>query len=176
MKKVILAIVALVLLTVSSVWGAEQTCKIGVVDMDKFQQNSVAFQKIRLKLEKRFTELRKKLDEQKQEVMKLEEELKKQSLMLSLDAKEDKQRELEKKKRYYQYLYNEFTQEIREAKDDARRMVGKNLEKIVGDIGDKEGFTLILEKGTIGLMYYKDSIDITDKVIAAYDKMKAGDK
>ena len=48
--------------------------------------------------------------------------------------------------------------------------------KIVGEIGDKEGYTLILEKGTVGLMYYKDSIDITDKVIAAYDKMKAEGK
>ncbi len=177
MRRVIIVVSSLIILIGAGwVWASEQGCKIGLVDMEKFQQNSTAFQKIRLKLEKKFSDLKKKLDEEKQKVMKLEEELKKQSLMLSLDAKEDKQRELEKEKRYYKYLYSEFTQEMREAEQDAKRMVGKDLEKIVGEIGDKEGYTLILEKGTVGLMYYKDSIDITDKVIAAYDKMKAEGK
>ena len=177
MRRVIIVVSSLIILVGAGwVWAGEQGCKIGLVDMEKFQQNSTAFQKIRLKLEKKFSDLKKKLDEEKQKVMKLEEELKKQSLMLSLDAKEDKQRELEKEKRYYKYLYSEFTQEMREAEQDAKRMVGKDIEKIVGEIGDKGGYTLILEKGTVGLMYYKDSIDITDKVIAAYDKMKAEGK
>ena len=175
MKKIgIILVVVISVFAISVSFAVAQGCKIGIVDMDKFQQNSTAFQKIRLQLEKKFSELKKKLDAQKEEVIKLEEELRKQSLMLSLDAKEDRQRELQKKKRYYQYLANEFNQEMQQAKEDARRIVGKDLEKIVGEIGDKEGYTLILEKGTIGLMYYKDSIDITDQVIAAYDKLKEG--
>ena len=176
MKRTILSALILTLLVAVQVCGADQGCKIGLIDMQKFQQESTAFQTIRIKLEKKFADLKKKLDAQKQEIDKLEEELKKQSLMLSLDAKEDKQRELEKKKRYYKYLQNELTQEMRQAEQDARRMIGKDIEKIIGEIGDKGGYTLIFEKGTIGLMYYKGSIDITDKVTAAYDKMKAGGK
>jgi len=176
MKKVILAFMVISLLGVVKAHGAEQGCKIGLIDIQKFQQKSSAFQKVRLRLEKKFTDLKRKLDAQKQEIGKLEEELKKQSLMLSLDAKEDKQRELEKKKRYYKYLYNELTQEMRQVEQDAKRMIGKDIEKIVGEIGDKEGYTLILEKGTVGLIYYKDSIDITDKVVSAYDKMKTAGK
>ncbi len=176
MKKGILVIMMLGLFSAGAAHGAQQACKIGLIDMQKFQQESTAFQKIRLRLEKKFAKLKNKLDTQKKEITKLEDELKKQSLMLSLDAKEDKQRDLEKKKRYYKYLYNELSQEMRDAEQDAKRAVAKDVEKIVGQIGEKEGYTIILEKGTIGLIYYKDSIDITDQVVAAYDKMKAGSK
>ena len=176
MKKLLLIFTMLNFLGVTWAFGADQGCKIGLIDMQKFQQESVAFQKVKLGLEKKFATLKKKLDTEKRQITELEEELKKQSLMLSLDAKEDKQRDLEKKKRYYKYLYNELTQEMRDAEQDAKRMVAKDIEKIVGKIGEEGGYTIILEKGTIGLVYYKDSIDITDKVIAIYDKMKAGGK
>ena len=174
MKRIALICLAIGVLGVGWAHAADQGCKIGLIDMQKFQQKSNAFQKVRIKLEKKFSDLKKKLDKEKQSIAKLEEELKKQSMMLSLDAKEDKQRELKKKKRYYKYLYNELTEEMREAEQDAKRMVAKDVEKIVGEIGEREGYTVIFEKGTIGLVYYKDSIDITDQVVAAYDKLKAG--
>ncbi|MBW1730829.1 MAG: OmpH family outer membrane protein [Deltaproteobacteria bacterium] len=176
MKKILLLILTVMFLGVGQTFAADQVCKIGLIDMEKFQQKSVAFQRIKLKLERKFENLKKKLDAEKKEVMKLEEELKKQSLMLSLDAKEDKRRELERKKRYYKYLYNEFSQEMKEAEQDAKRMVGKEIEKIVEKIGKTQGYTIILERRTLGLVYYKDSIDITDQVVAAYDKMKGSTK
>lgn len=176
MKKIVLLILTAVFLGVGQIHAADQACKIGLIDMEKFQQKSVAFQRIKLKLERKFENLKKKLDAEKKEVMKLEEELKKQSLMLSLDAKEDKRRELERKKRYYKYLYNEFSQEMKEAEQDAKRMVSNEIEKIVEKIGRAQGYTIILERRTLGLIYYEDSIDITDQVVAAYDKMKGSTK
>ncbi|MBW2125392.1 MAG: OmpH family outer membrane protein [Deltaproteobacteria bacterium] len=50
------------------------------------------------------------------------------------------------------------------------------MEKIVEKIGKTQGYTIILERRTLGLVYYKDSIDITDQVVAAYDKMKGSTK
>ncbi|RLB20287.1 MAG: hypothetical protein DRG76_11330 [Deltaproteobacteria bacterium] len=176
MKKILLLILTVMFLGVGQTFAADQVCKIGLIDMEKFQQKSVAFQRIKLKLERKFENLKKKLDAEKKEVMKLEEELKKQSLMLSLDAKEDKRRELERKKRYYKYLYNEFSQEMKEAEQDAKRMVSNEIEKIVEKIGRAQGYTIILERRTLGLIYYEESIDITDQVVAAYDKMKGSTK
>jgi outer membrane protein len=48
----------------------------------------------------------------------------------------------------------------------------KELQAIVKEIGDKEGYILILEKRTLGLVYYNEAIDITDRVIKAYDNAK----
>ncbi|HIJ20908.1 MAG TPA: OmpH family outer membrane protein, partial [Deltaproteobacteria bacterium] len=39
-------------------------------------------------------------------------------------------------------------------------------------IAESEKYTIILEAGAVGLVYYNDAIDITDQVTKAYDKMK----
>ena len=151
--------------------GAD-SLKIGVLDMETLQQRSRTFKQVRDKLKKRFDMLRKKLQAEEDQIIKLEEELRKQSMMLSLDAKEDKQKELEKRRRHYKYIYGEVTQEMKDAELEATRKVGKEIEKIVEKIGQEEGYTLILEMGTMGLIYYDDAIDITDQVTKAFDQKK----
>ena len=151
--------------------GAEYG-KTAVVDIQKFQKNSRAFQKTRQALKKKFDALQKKLSEEKRKMLKLEEEFKKQSMMLSLDAQEDKKRALDKQRRYYKYFYEDLSQEMKGAEIEATKKVGKELEKVVEEIGKREGYIIILEKRTVGLIYYDDSIDITNQVTQAYDKMK----
>jgi outer membrane protein len=151
---------------------AAEATKVGVVDLQEFQNKSVAFQKIRANIQKEFAAMKKKLDREKDALMKLEEDLNKQSMMLSLDAQEDKKRELEKKRRYYKYLKDDFTQELKATEIENIRNIMKELQTVVKEIGEKEGYTLILEKRTLGLIYYDDAIDITDQVTKAYDKMK----
>ncbi|MFH0845642.1 MAG: OmpH family outer membrane protein [Pseudomonadota bacterium] len=146
--------------------------KVGVIDIQQFQEKSKAFQKTRLELKKKFDAFQQKLDEEKQGMTRLEEDFKKQSMMLSLDAKEDKKRELEKKRRYYKYLYEDLTDDMKEAEVEATKKIGKELEKVMKKIGEQEGYTIILEKRTLGLIYYNDAIEITDQVTQAYDRMK----
>jgi outer membrane protein len=150
--------------------GAENT-KLGIVDIEKFQDESKAFQKIREELKAKFDLLQKELDKKKDELLEIEAELKKQSMMLSLDAKEDKRRELERKRRHYKYLAEDSTEEMKQAQLDARKELAQELEKVVNMIGKQEGFTLIIEKRTVGLVYFDKAIDITDRVIKAYDKL-----
>lgn len=151
------------------VWA--EGVKIGVLNMQKLQQNSVRFQKIREGLKKRFNALQKKLDGERAQIAKIEEELRKQSMMLSLDAKEDKEMDLGKRTRHYKYMYGEVTQEMKDAEFEATRKVGKEIEKIVEKMSQKEGYTIILEDGTVGLIYYDNAIDITKQVTEAYDKL-----
>ncbi|MCD6306255.1 MAG: OmpH family outer membrane protein [Deltaproteobacteria bacterium] len=149
------------------VWAGD--IKIGVLNMKRLQQNSAKFQKIREELRTKFNALQKKLDAEREQINKIEEELRKQSMMLSLDAKEDKEIELGKKTRHYKYMYEEVTQEMKNAEYEATRSVGKEIEKIVEKIAKQEGYTIILEEGTVGLVYYDNAIDLTDRVTKAYD-------
>jgi len=146
-----------------------EAVKIGVLNMKRLQQNSVKFQKIRESLKEKYNSLQKKLDGERAQINKIEEELQKQSMMLSLDAKEDKEMELGKRTRHYKYMYEEVTQEMKNAEFEATRKVGKEIEKIVEKIGETEGYTVILEEGTVGLIYYNNAIDITDRVTKSYD-------
>ena len=151
--------------------AAAQPAKIAVVDLNKFQQTSGAFQKTAAGMKKKYEELQKKLDDEGKILATLEEDFKKQSMMLSLDAQEDKKRELERKRRYYKYLLDDFTQEMKDMEVEAIRKIMKELEKVVEQLALKEGYTLILEKRTMGLIYYSKAADITDRVVEAYDKM-----
>ena len=146
--------------------------KIGVVDMKEFQKNSRAFQVIREGFKKKYEALKQKLDAEEAALVALEKDYQKQSMMLSLDAKEDKKRELDKKKRYYKYLYEDFTQQMKGAEVEATKKIGKELGKVLEKIGAEEGYLIILERRTIGLLYYNDAIDITRQVTEAYDRMK----
>lgn len=172
MKRVLLLLLGVSMVVCSQAsQAAPQGTKIAVVDLDKFQKTSKVFQKAAATMKKKFEDLQKKLDDERTALSKLEEDFKKQSMMLSLDAQEDKKRELEKKRRYYKYLYEEYTQEMKDAEMEAIRKIMKELEKVVEKIGDQEGYTVILEKRTLGLVYYNKSVDITDRVVEAYDKM-----
>jgi outer membrane protein len=149
----------------------ENPFKVAVVDIQRLQNQSAAFQEQRAKLKKQFDAMQKKLKDEEAAIRKLEDDFNKQSMMLSLDAKEDKKRELERKKRHFKYLYEDYTQEMKDAEKEATRRVGKELEKIVEKIAAKEGYILIFEKRTIGLIYFDNAIDITDQVTKDYDKM-----
>jgi outer membrane protein len=172
MKRVVFlasALITLFFLQTSPVTA--EPVKIAVVNLDRFQQTSKAFQKTAAVMKSKFEELQKKLDEERNILAKLEEDFKKQSMMLSLDAQEGKKRELERKRRYYKYLHDEFTQEMQETEMEAIRKIMGELEKVVEKLAEKEGYTLILERRTMGLIYYNKAVDITDRVIEAYDKM-----
>jgi outer membrane protein len=149
---------------------AAQSVKVGVVDLQKFQKNSKAFQRASLSVKKKFDDMQQKLNDERNAVSKLEEELKKQSMMLSLDAQEDKKRELEKKQRQFKFMYDEYSQEMKETEMEAIKKVMKELEKVVEDMGKKEGYTIILERRTLGLLYFNPTVDLTDRVTEAYDK------
>jgi outer membrane protein len=148
----------------------QNTFKVAVVDIQRLQNQSAAFQKQRAKLKNKFDLMQKKLKDEEQAIRKLEEDFNKQSMMLSLDAKEDKKRELERKKRHFKYLYEDYTQEMKDAEQEATKRVGKALEKIVEKIAAEKGYILIFERRTIGLIYFDNAIDITDQVTKDYDK------
>ena len=146
--------------------------KIGVIDIQKFQKTSKAFMKLSATVREKFEAMQQKLDQEKNALIKLEEEYRKQSMMLSLDAQEDKKRELEKKRRHYKYLQDEYNQDLKDTEIDTIRKIMKELEGIVEKIGEKEGYTMILERRTVGLIYFNQAVDITGQVTEAYDKLK----
>ena len=146
--------------------------KIGVLDMQKFQTASESIKKQTKEIQQKIEDMRKKLEAEEKERQKLEEEFKKQSLMLSLDAQGSKKRELERKKRYIQFLRNDYTQEMKETELELMNRIAKDIKKVVAKIAKDEGYTIIFEKGGFGLIFAADAIDITDRVVKAYDRFK----
>ncbi len=149
----------------------DDNCKIGVFSMQKIQQTSSAFQKLSKSYEKKLEPLKNELEQLQAGLMALREELQKQGGMLNQQAKMDKAKQMGKKERQLEYLMNEFRQETKVAEMEIKRSLFGDLMKVSEELSKKEGYTIIFEKGSGGLLYSSDSVDITDKISNAYDQM-----
>ncbi len=152
-------------------FGQDQL-KIGVLDMQKLQAMSKSFQTLRSDILQKGEALQKELDKEKDEVAALEEELNKQNMMLSLEAKEDKENLLAKKRRHYRFTYDEFMQEMKNEELAATKAIGKEIEAIVDAIGKRDGYSIIFEKRASALVFIDNALDITAEVVEIYDKKK----
>jgi outer membrane protein len=170
MKRVFTVFSIMFFLFTMMAFEAAAESKIGLVDMQVLQEESLEFQKVREKLQKRADELKTKLSKESAKLAKLEEEYEKQSMMLSLDAKETKRMELEKQKRYYNYLFEEYNRELKETEMQATRTMSRKIREVLADIGADGGFTIIMDSGAPGLLYEKGAVDVTREVIRAIDK------
>lgn len=146
--------------------------KIAVIDTEKFKQKSESLKDLLSEMQKKVDTMQKKLYEEQKALKELEGEFEKQRLMLSLDAQEDKRLELEKKKLYVKYLFEDFSMETKALEREAQKTITTALQKIVQDLGEKKGYSLILEKRTPGIYYTDKAIDITEEVIKLYDSQK----
>jgi len=150
--------------------SAAADVKIGVVDFDVLQERSAEFQKVREMLQQKAEELKAKLTKESNALAKLEEEYQKQSMMLSLDAQESKRKELERKRRHYNYIFEEYNRELRETEADAMRTMSRQVRAVLEDLGAARGFTVIFDKEAPGLLYGGGAVDVTDEVVKALDR------
>jgi Skp family chaperone for outer membrane proteins len=56
---------------------------------------------------------------------------------------------------------------------DQKRLEGpltQKLVEIITDVGKTQGFTLILRRGTPGVLYTREALDVTDLIIKRYNQ------
>ena len=147
---------------------AQDNVKIGVVDIQKIQEESLAFEKERNKLQQVLEAKQKELVDEQNALRKLEEDYQKQSMMLSLEAQEEKKREYDAKSRYLQYLKDDYTATAQQLQASTLTRLQIELSGVIKEIGLKGNYTIIVEKRAT--LYHEGVIDITAEVISAYDK------
>jgi outer membrane protein len=175
MKRCSMLVVGLVILLIFPLTAFGEG-KIAVVDLQKCIRDSVKGKQMYDKLKKTKDEMQKRLDKKQEELVRMKEELDKQGMMLSFDAREDKEKEFERNRREFKYFYDDLTEEMRKAEAEARNEILKELEKVVMEIGEKGKYSMIFERRSSGLMYVENPLEITDQVIKAYDKLGAARK
>ena len=73
-------------------------------------------------------------------------------------------------------MRNEIQSKLKEMEGqlpvDQKRLAGPltaKLVEIIEDLGKSQGFTVILRRGSPGLLYTREALDITDTVIERYN-------
>jgi outer membrane protein len=165
--------IALILFFHAVVFGQELT-RVGLIDLQRCLQESVEGKRTTGVLKRKKDELQKQLDTKQQELFELRREFEKQSMMLSMDAQENKRRAVERKTRELEYYLQDLNEEMARAQEREKKRIFEELGEVIERIGSDGGYAIILEKRAGGVLYWNKAIDITDQVIKAYDKLKQG--
>jgi len=173
MKKSLIAFVALAALFISpALKAADQpksanpdNMKFGYVDFNRALNETEEGKTAKSTLKSEFTERQQKLDIVQNELKKMKEDLDKQRLILSQDALKTKEEDYRNKFMELQQKLGTFKQEMTQKEASLTAGLLEKLRGIVKDIGQKESYTMILEKSQDVVLYAPTINDLTDRVI-----------
>jgi outer membrane protein len=155
------------------VWGTaaqDDAIKIGIVDIDQAISSTDEGKAAR----EEFARKQREAEQQMQPLMDrykgVEEELKAKKFVLSEEALFQKQLDLAEMRNLIQNKIKELEGQLQV---DQKRLEGPltaKLVEIITDVGKTQGFTLILRRGTPGVLYTREALDVTDLIIKRYNQ------
>jgi outer membrane protein len=174
MKRILLTFVVLMLLTGSHAYA--ENIKIGAVDLLRALNESDAGKKAKTDLEFLIKTKQTSLDEKGKNIEKLKSDFEKQASVLSADARRSKEEELEKMIRDYQRQMSDSQNEVKKKEGDLTGDILRELREIIQQMGNEEGYSLILEGGDGQILFAKKELDLTESVIKKYNQLKTKPK
>lgn len=146
--------------------------KIGYVDLQKALNTSEAGKAAKERISKKVKEYEGTIDTRQKEIKKLKEELEKQAMLLSEEARGAKERDYQQKVKEFQRFTKDIQEELQQKDADFTKQILEELFKVIKEVGEKEGYTLILEQSESSILYADEKVNLTDKVIKAFDAKK----
>jgi outer membrane protein len=148
---------------------ARAEVKLAYVDVQRALNECEAGKTAKAEFRVKVEAAEKKLQEEQNEVGSLKDELEKKGMLMKPEQRQNLQDDYINKAKNFERNY-------KDSKDDLERrdqeMTGKiihDLAEVIRDVGEKQGFTMVMEKGSI--LWGLPSIDITDQVIRTYNGM-----
>lgn len=148
---------------------AHADVKIGYVDMQKAIQSTKAGQKAKKDLEAEFEKRKKTLQSKEGDLKKMGEELEKKAMVLSEDVRAKKQKEFQTSMMEFQQTVQKNQKEIQEQERKLTEPILKKLQTVIEDMAKKDAYTVILEKRENGVLWAQKELDITEKVVKAFE-------
>ena len=146
--------------------------KIAYVDIQKAVNESNAGKDAKKVITKEVEKFQRQIADKQKELQTMKESLEKQAPMLTPDARTTREKEYQNKLREFQRWGEDTQNEINQKRIEMERNISLALFKVIQKVGADEGYTLVLEKNENIVLFVSRTIDITDRVIKAYDAQK----
>ena len=146
--------------------------KIAYVDIQKAVNESNTGKDAKKVITKEVEKFQRQIADKQKELQTLKESLEKQAPMLTPDARATREKEYQNKLREFQRWGEDTQNEINQKRVEMERNISVALQKVIQKVGEDEGYTLILVKNENIVLFVSNTIDITDRVIKAYDAQK----
>jgi outer membrane protein len=172
LKKMFTLSLVTLLAFVGVVGKAHAEEKIALVSLQRALNEVEEGKRAKAKLKKDFDLKKKEIDTMKVDLETNSKGLEKEKLVLSQDALKQKTQGLQSKYIELQTKAAAFERDLKtQEAESAQRILGE-LRQIVTTVSQSGGYTLVIENSAETVLFSRNAEDITDQVIAAYNKKK----
>lgn len=168
MKQLVLVAVAL-LFTASTAFAAGG---VAYIDLQKALNLSEAGVTAKKEISEQVKKYEAIVKEKQEALMAQKQDIEKQAVLLSDDAKAEKARDYQQKVKELERFTKDIQEELQQKDADFTKQILAEIFKIIDAIGKEGDFDVILEKTESSLLYASERIDLTQKVIDAYNSKK----
>ena len=147
-----------------------QSMNIVYVDLQKIMLESDQGKEIKKILTTDANRLKKDLDVKQDELQKLKDAIERQGATITPEARADKEKQYQSKLKDYQRLAGDYQSELQQKDQEYTQKILKEIDKIIKGVGEKEKYSIILEKTQGGILFATPAADITDKIITTLNE------
>lgn len=164
MKRIYLIVLTAILGAAGVVTGAQAAdVKIGFIDADRINRESVPAERATKKLEKEFAPREADLRKIETQIKNLQGQLEKDGLTMSETDRRAKETELGRQTREFQRLQREFREDLNLRRNEELAALFERANRVIKQVAESEKYDLIVQEA----VYRSPRIDITDRVLKA---------
>lgn len=149
---------------------AAEELKVGVFDMQKVLRDSRTVAAYRQKFTAEIDSKRKVFEGKQIGVRQAEESLVRDGKNLAEADRKAREERLAADRRELKRFGEDLDADIQRLDRDLGQKMRQELGEVITAFGVKEKYSLIAERGAAGIFFLTPALDITDRIISAYDK------
>ena len=167
-----LTVICCLIFSPLSALGAD-VAKIGVIDFQRVLMTSSEGKKAQAEINRKGRKMETELKQKGEAIEKLKKQLEREALVISKDKREEREREIRIKINDIKTMQKRYMQDFKTHEQRLVQRIQKDMKEIIDVLGEKEGYLLIIEKRQGGLLYFPQSVDLTDRIIRDYNARSA---
>jgi outer membrane protein len=167
--RLIIGVVTLLAIVAASTARAE--VKLAYVDIQRALNDCRNGKAAKSEFRGRLERVQTQLESEQSEVQRLKDELEKKGPLMQPDQRQNLEQQYTRKLRDFQDDYKSTRETLQQKDNEITGAIVRDLATIVRQIGEKNGYTMVMEKGN--LLWATPATDITDEVIRGYDATNA---
>jgi outer membrane protein len=144
--------------------------RIAVVDMQRALNETEDGRRAKARLKRLFKTRQQALDQRQTELKKMKEDIERQRDVLSKSALQSKLEEYQKAFVELQTTYVEYQRELAQKEASLTKGILERMAGILQRMGQRDGYTMIVERNEGGVMWVPSNLDVTNELIQRYNK------
>jgi outer membrane protein len=167
MKRLLTALAASVTLGAAAFAQAEP--KIAFVDLQRALNESAAGKAARERFVKEMETLQSNLRREKETLEKSREDFDKKAMLLREKERLNMEQELEDKSLAFKRKYEDYQKQLKRQDSAFTGSILRDLEGVIREVGQQEGYTVVFEAQSSGLLYADPATDLTEEIVRRYN-------